>query len=417
MARLPGGLSVWRGRRLLGNPAVPPPPALPSVDAGNHGALHSLMLDAIKYADVPPPRSVHLGGTAEVRTGGGVLVIGLPLVWGLSADQLRVLLTHELALPASRHPDLVRGLLEARRRKPGSDAAAERHERLLAATESLRAEAEQVRDAAAVTAAGGGLSAVEDAARALLRAAAVRGAFTAFAAAPLAAGAISAGSTGGLPPAPLRAQDLHAGWRLRLERWGAPAYDTSTLPEEVAARHPGLAEELRTLAPAGAGPLVALDPGAVAIDELGPAAARTLAADALPATEGEWVRLADLPVEAYLPDVERRARGYVEAVSAVLGRAPDGRDELAGTLLRRPVDVERARRGLPAGDDAEDAAAPPWMGAALLAVVVEYTLLRKGWRREHPLLPRRLTGPGDEGVLDLNELVRSDPAGLRAHLG
>ncbi|GAA2364082.1 hypothetical protein [Dactylosporangium salmoneum] len=417
MARLPGGLTVWRGRRLLGTPAPPSPPALPSVDAAHHAAVHSVVLDAVKFADVQPPPSVHLGGPATVSTTAGVLVIGLPLVWGLSADELRMLLAHELAQPASRHPDLVRGLLEARRRTPGSDKAAVRHARLLAATETLLGEAEQVRDAAAVTAAGGGLSAVEDAARALLKAAAIEAAFATFAAAPLASGTMSPHATGSLPvTGPIRAEDLHEGWRLRLARWGAPAADVATLQADLAARHPGLAGELQSPVD---GPLVRLDPHAAALDELGPAALRALAAEALPdGPAGEpWVRLADLPVEAYLPDVERRARQYVEAVTAVLGRAPDTRGELAGTLLRRPVDVERARRGLPP-DGEEDAAAPPWMGAALLAVVVEYTLLRKGWKREHPLLPRRLAAPGGAGqVLDLNELVRSDPGSLREYLG
>ncbi|MGI5245567.1 hypothetical protein [Dactylosporangium sp. CA-139066] len=422
MARLPGGLAVWRGRRLIGSPAAAMSkpggrPALPAVDANHHPALHSVVLDALKFADAPPPHSVHLGGPATVSTADGVLVIGLPLAWGLSADELRVVLTHELALPPSRHPELVRGLLNARLRAPDSERAATRHARLLTATEALRAEAEQVRDAAAVTAAGGGLSAVEDAARALLRAAATERAFAAFAAAPLASGTISAFATGSLPTAgPIRAEDLHEGWRLRLSRWGAPAHDVSALRADLAALHPGLAEELRNGA---GGPLVTIDPDAVALDELGPAAAKTLAAAVLPAAvqapDEPWVRLAELPVEAYLPDVERRARQYVEAVNTVLGRPPEGRDELAGTLLRRPVDVERARKGLPAGEGDEDASAPPWMGAALLAVVVEYAMLRQGWRREHPLLPRRLAGP--HGVIDLNELVRSDPLALRAHLG
>ncbi|WP_432980186.1 hypothetical protein [Dactylosporangium sp. CA-233914] len=416
MARLPGGLAVWRARRLLGGPASAAPlPALPAVDAGQHPALHSVVLDALKFADVAPPLSVHLGGPATVRTDGGVLIVGLPLVWGLSTDELRALLTHELTLPASRHPDLVRDLLNARRAAPASERSAARHARLLAATESLLAEAEQVRDAAAITAAGGGLSAVEDAARALLKAAAIGAAFATFAAAPLASGTLSAFSTGSLPvTGPIQAEDLHAGWRLRLSRWGAPAVAAETLHAELARRHPGLAEELRT---PGSGPLVRLDPDAVTLDELRPAALRALAAEALPTATGSWVRLADLPVESYLTDVERRARQYVEAVHEVLGRPPDGRDELAGTLLRRPVDVERARRGLPPGVGEDDPAAPPWMGAALLAVVVEYALLRRGWQREHPLLPRRLSGPAGEGVLDLNELVRSDPGALMNYLG
>ncbi|MFI5913409.1 hypothetical protein [Dactylosporangium sp. NPDC051541] len=413
MARLPGGLPVWRGRRLLDGDHTSSPPPLPAVDAAHHAALHSVVLDALKFADAPPPHSVHIGGPATVRTDGGVLVIGLPLVWGLSADQLRVLLTHELALPPSRHPDLVRDLLNARRHTAHSEKAAARHARLLAATEALLAEAEQVRDAAAITAAGGGLSAVEDAARALLKAAATEAAFAAFAAAPLASGTAPTLDTGSLPTtAIVRAEDLHQAWRLRLDRWGAPRIKPAA--DDLAARHPGLAEELR--APAG-GPLVTLDPDAVHLDDLGPAAQRTLAAAVLPDSTDPWVRLADLPVEAYLPDVERRARQYVEAVNDVLGRPPDGRDELAGTLLRRPVDVERARRGLPPDPDPSAETPPPWMGAALLAVVVEYALLRKGWRREHPLLPRRLVEPTSGDVLDLNELVRSDPGALVTHLG
>ncbi|GAA3450088.1 hypothetical protein [Dactylosporangium matsuzakiense] len=412
MARLPGGLPVWRGRRLLGG-AEPPssPPTLPAVDAAHHAALHSVVLDALKFADAAPPHSVHLGGAATVRTDGGFLVIGLPLVWGLSGDELRVLLAHELALPPSRHPDLVRNLLNARRHTARSEKAAARHARLVGATGELLAEAEQVRDATAITAAGGGLSAVEDAARALLKAAATEAGFAAFAAAPLASGTAPTLDTGSLPTtAIVRAEDLHAAWQLRLARWGAPAARLSR--EDLAARHPGLAEELLTPSIVS---LVTLDPDAVPLDELGPATLRTLAAEVLPDSADPWVRLADLPVESYLPDVERRARQYVEAVTEVLGRTPDDRDELAGTLLRRPVDVERARRGLPPEADAETP--PPWMGAALLAVVVEYALLRKGWRREHPLLPRCLVAPDSASSIDLNELVRSDPGALVTHLG
>jgi hypothetical protein len=399
MARLPGGLAVWRGRRLLGNSPAPRSSALPAaVDAGHHPALHSLVLDAVKYADVPLPAAVHLAGAATALAADGELTIGLPLVWGLSADQLRVVLTHELALPASRHPDLVRGLLNARLRTPRSDKAVSRHAKLLGATETLLAEAEQVRDAAAITAGGGGLSAVGDAALALLKAATVREVFAAFAAAE------GAPVVDGVA---MRVADLHAGWRLRLERWGAPAHDAAELHAALPALHPGLATELRAI---DGGPFVTISPDAVGLDPIGPDDERALAAEVLP--DGPWTRFAEVPVEVYLVEVERQAREYVEAVHEVLGRPPDGRDELAGTLLRRPVDVERARRGLPAEEGAKP---PPWMGAALLAVVVEYTLLRKGWKREHPLLARRLTGP--DGVqLDLNELLRS-PEELRRHLG
>ncbi|MET7402266.1 hypothetical protein ABZS66_53175 [Dactylosporangium sp. NPDC005572] len=402
MARLPGGLTAWRGRRLLGNLPEPRRSGLPLVGASRHAALHSLVLDAVKHADVAFPAAVRLGGAPTARLTAGELVIGLPLVAGLPADQLRAVLAHELALPPSRHPDLVRGLLNARLHEPEPGApgasgapatAANRHARLLAATGGLLGEAERVRDAAAVNAVGGGLGAVEDAALALLRAAAIEAVFTAFAAAE---------GTPEVDGLPRRVADLHAGWRLRLAEWGAPAHDLTAVLAALPDRHPGLAAELRSTA--GADRPVALAADSVALDELSAEEEQALAADVLTG-DLPWTRFADLPVAVYLAEVQRRAREYVEAVQAVLGRAPDGRDELAGTLLRRPVDVERARRGLPPATEDDDRSAPPWMGATLLAVVVEYTLLRRGWRRTHPLLPRRLTGP-DDAALDLNELVR-----------
>ncbi len=383
MARLPGGLPAWRGRRLLrGAGTAPAGPGPAIVSAARHVALHSLVIEAAKYADAPPPTAVTLSGSGAVRHTGGILRVGLPLVWGLPADHLRIVLAHELALPDTKHADLVRGLLTARE-------AAE--PKLLAATDGLQVTVEQVRDAAAIAAGGGGLSGVEDAAAALLRAATIEAAFAAFAAAEgrhdLAA--------------PVRIADLHAGWRLRLERWGAPVVDGTALLDEVPLRHPGLAADLRALAevprPGLAGDAVAID--ALSADEEQALAAEVVGGDG----DGEWTRFEQLPVEVYAGEVERQAREYVQAVRTVLGRDPDDRDELAGTLLRRPVDVERARRG--EALDGTDEAAPPWMGVVLLSVLVEYTLLKKDWRREHPLVARRLVAPGGD-VLDLNELYQ-----------
>ncbi|MEV4517824.1 hypothetical protein AB0K00_53800 [Dactylosporangium sp. NPDC049525] len=397
MARLPGGLPAWRGRRLLrgaGTAHAGPGPA--TVSAARHAALHSLVIEAAKYADAAPPASVTLAGSGTVRCTGGTLRIGLPLVWGLPADHLRIVLAHELALPDTKHADLIRGLLAAR-------AAAD--PKVLAATDPLEVAVEQFRDAAAIAAGGGGLSGVEDAAAALLRAATIETAFAAFAAAE---GRHLVSLEAGAEPAPVRVADLHAGWRLRLERWGAPAVDGGALLDEVPRRHPGLAADLRTLhevpRPGLAGDAVALD--ALTADEEQALAAEVIGGD------GGWTRFTELPVEVYGGEVERQAREYVQAVRTVLGRDPDGRDELAGTLLRRPVDVERARRGEAfggpggnGGDGGTEPAAPPWMGVVLLSVLVEYTLLKKDWRREHPLVARRLVAPGGE-VLDLNELYQ-----------
>ncbi|GAB3863887.1 hypothetical protein ACFPIJ_49695 [Dactylosporangium cerinum] len=393
MARLPGGLPAWRGRRLLrgaGTAHGGPGPA--TVSAARHAALHSLVIEAAKYADAPPPVAVALTGSGTVHWTGAVLRVGLPLVWGLPADHLRILLAHELALPDTKHADLVRGLLAAR--AAGTDP------KLLAATGTLQLAVEQVRDAAAIAAGGGGLSGVEDAAAAMLRAATIETAFAAFAAAE---GRRLIAADGPEPgPAPVRIADLHAGWRLRLERWGAPTVDGAALLDEVPQRHPGLAADLRALHEV---PKPGLATDAIALDSLTAEEEQALAAEVI-GGDGTWTRFEHLPVEVYGGEVERQAREYVQAVRAVLGRDPDGRDELAGTLLRRPVDVERARRGEAFGSETgEDPPAPPWMGVVLLSVLVEYTLLKKEWRREHPLVARRLVAPDGE-VLDLNELYR-----------
>src|SRR5687768_5984682 len=100
MAKLPGGLPVWRGHLLLrrardSGGSRPAKSAVP-VTAERHPALYSLVEAAVGFAGTAPPDRVALGGTALVTAARGTLTIGLPLVWGLSADQLRAVLTHEL---------------------------------------------------------------------------------------------------------------------------------------------------------------------------------------------------------------------------------------------------------------------------------------------------------------------------------
>ena len=212
--------------------------------------------------------------------------------------------------------------------------------------------------------------------------------------------------------------DLHAGWRLLIERWGPPGtgWHPRTPYERIPAAHPGLAAELRQVAEDGEVHRNDLSPGAVVLDPLSEADELALAADARPDATGAWVRFVDLPVEVYRADVERRARLYVEAATAILGRSPESTEELAGVLLRRPVEVERHKfRALFGAEPDETPTMRPWMGAAQLAVVVEYTMIKRGWRREHPLLARRMTGASGS-VVDLNELY-DRPDELRRYLG
>jgi hypothetical protein len=371
---LPGGLRVWRGWWLArGAHRLNSP-----LGRKDHTALTGLVADAAKRAGCDIPEQVGLGGAATVTALPGRLIVGLPLVWGLSADELGAVVAHELALPATRYPGITRTLVRR------------------AADEPLTRAVEQVRDAAAIDAAGGGLAAVEDAARALFRAAAVHAAFSAFL------------GTWGSPriaaeptPEPVRLADLHEGWHVWLHTGAAvvPPGAAGWSPEAPAAEHPGLAEELLDLAAAAsAGPVaVGADPAAVPLDELTPAELRDLAADVSGAS-GAWRRFAELPPAVYLEPVEQAARRQMAAVEAVLGGVPADRAELVDVLLHRAAAVDRA-----AGDTRP--------GADRLTALVAYTLLKKGFRRVHPVDPGRLVGPAGEPV-DLGAL-RDRPAALR----
>jgi hypothetical protein len=234
---------------------------------------------------------------------------------------------------------------------------------------------------------GGGFAAVEDAAMAVYRADTLEDRFGAFAA--------SWGT--------YRIEDLHAGWRHLVRRTGVRGGTAHR-------NHPGLAAELSTITEVGpAGDGVAVD--CIAIDPLIPGEERHLAEEVLGDAPAAWRRFADLPPEVYTGDVEQSARRLVEAVEAVLGRRPDDRDELAYTLLYRAGEVRRTKAGA-----AVDAAEPPsWLGPAYLATVVEYTLLRRGWRREHPVVSRVLVSPDRQSTVDLAELV-AEPEELRRYL-
>src|SRR4051812_40732635 len=109
--RLPGDLTVWRGRWLVWRRGGRrPAPALP-LDPHAHAELGDLVRDAAKLAETDVPPVVGLGGAAEVVARGPVLIVGLPLVLGLCPDDLRTVVAHELALPSTHHRRLVQDLL------------------------------------------------------------------------------------------------------------------------------------------------------------------------------------------------------------------------------------------------------------------------------------------------------------------
>lgn len=370
-----------------------------------HAELHALVLDTAERADLVPPPELALGGRAIVTVRGDVLLLGLPLVWGLSADQLRAVIAHELALPkdglAARFPGLARRTLALRERAAVRTASREdadqppsrRDARTLAETAALHAAAEQVRDAAAIAAYGGGFTAVEDAAWAIFRSVAVRMGFARF----VWAQAIRPAEELGV-----RIIDVHAGWRHRLDRLEAPdcVWDPREPAERIPRSHPGLYEELRSIADQPAAYDNGLHPDAVALDPLSETEERVLSGEALGPSgqkrRREWRRFADLPVETYLADIEAEVKRVTAGVTEVLGRPPSHREELADVLLDRGREIVRALFG-------EGGSRTPWIGRAKLATVVEYTYIQHGWHREHPAVPGVLRGPGDH-PLNLSEM-------------
>jgi hypothetical protein len=388
--RLPGGMPVWRGWWLvLQHGAGRPSGGIPVTDA-RHAELHAVVHEAARRANLPPPRAVSLGGTAQVGIRGNLLTVGLPLVWGLSAEQLRAVVAHEVALPPGGHRRLARELLHRRRRAREPDDGD-----FLLATRSLVEAAEQVRDAAAIDAIGGGLAAVEDAALALFRAEAVRDAFERF----TAAEAIRV-----IDGKRLRVADLHDGWRERLRSDGGPGpgWDPDVPLKRIPSEHPGLSGELLDVAEEADGYHTGLDPAAVPTDPLSPAELRRLAGD-LDESDGEdgWVDYADLPVEAYSRTVERTARRHVEAVEALLGGPPADRDELVDVLLGRTGEVCAA----------EGAPVNPEAGASMVADLIEYTMVKRGWKRRHPAVAWRMVSP-DGVAVDVGASLHR-PAELR----
>lgn len=359
--RLPGDLTVWRGRWLVWRRGGRRPVPAIALHAQQHVELADLVRDAAKLAETDVPPVVGLGGDATVEARGPVLIIGVPLVLALHPDDLRAVVAHELALPATRHRALLHDLL-ALPRTPELDALADG--------------VEKARDAAAIDAVGGGLAAVEDAARALLRAEAVRLHFAGF----------PRGFDG------LRVLDLHSFWRGYVH--GHP--DPLPSPEPAFAHgHPGLTDELLELIERGE-PVHA----SAVTTQLDLPDDEASLLDLTPPGEGTWSRAADLPVDVYLGGVEARARQVVEAVHTLLDGPPEDRSELAGVLLHRPAAVNRADPALAQPD-----------GTQLLADVVEYTLVKRGWRRTHPLIPRQLVH--HEEHVDLDTL---EAAELRARL-
>jgi len=384
--KLPGGLSVWRARWLLlaggatgggrcDGSGVP-------VGEADQPALHGLAVQAATDAGAAQPR-VWLDGKPEVTVHTGrrpCVHIGLPLVYALSETELRGLVAHRLAPLGFARPRLVKRLHHAwhEAREEAADRGGRptrRHAALLARAARFADKVDRYADAVPVPLLGLRRSALMFA-----RAEMASLAFTEYEAT-VALVALRRGYA---------VSDLHDGWRrlLSLGGIGETGWD-SDLAEELAARHPRLAQAINAL---GAEDVELDHPqGTVELAPLAPGVQRRLAGTVLlpPGWRRmRWRTLDQVPQDVWRQRAVEEAAAVSADVALLLGRQPADAAEVVAVLTTRTR--EFAALG---GDDGSDATAAP----ALLAVF-EGALLQRGWHRADPVLPGVLVSPAGEKV-------------------
>jgi hypothetical protein len=375
------GATVYAQRRMA--------PAEATVGADEQPALTALVGQVATALAVPAPDVVQLTGDTDLglvlRHRHVVLCIGLPLVIALEADELRVLIAHELALLGLPEARLTVAVAAKRRRYveaaatdsalPGRDA-----ERLVALTQQFAASVEQASDEAMVRLAGPAA-----ATRALLRREAVGAAFTGylldFAEPPVEHGQA--------------VLDLHEVWVDWLAEAAAEDRTSSPDPAKLAARHPGLAAalhgqrrgDLEVRLPTGPVPL-----GPLTDDELARLAGEAVfLPDA--GTPISWVPLSEVDQEVWADEAREYAQAVDEMAAAAVTPAPGSRAELADLVRAHPAELRRAWLGPDAGEDADSAVADP---GRILAALLVAALYERSWRRERPLRPYTLISPDGE---------------------
>jgi hypothetical protein len=373
-------------------------PAEATVGADEQPALTALVGQVATALAVPAPDAVQLTGDTDLglalRHRHLVLRIGLPLAIALEADELRLLIAHELALLGLPEARLTVAVAAKRRRYvdgAATDSALHGRdaERLIALTQQFAASVERASDEAMVRLAGRAA-----AARALQRREAVGTAFTAyvldFAEPPVEHGQA--------------VLDLHEVWADWLAE--APAEDRTNSPDPVklAQRHPGLADALQ--GQGGSDVEVRLPADPVPLGPLTGEELARLAGEAvfLPnaGTPVSWVPLSEVDQEVWADEAREYAQAVEEMAAAAVTPAPGSRAELADLVRAHSKELRRVWLELlhgqlePGAQPAADSAvADP--GNTLAALLVA-TLHERGWRRERSLHPYTLVSPDGERI-------------------
>jgi hypothetical protein len=371
------------------------------VTAERHPELFALVRDTAARIGAPPPDRIWLAGWPLVAARrphrNRDLVVGQALLHCLDSVELSALIAHELSILDHRHGWLVGRLYAI------SSGPTDRRERL-AQDLSRFVEAVERRADAAALAAGGGAAG------------------RAFAVANLAGLAhMMFRSSLGVPGrrwfrSAHAVSDIDDGWRRVLEHGQVDVWWDEEEAASRAAAHPGLGAAFGGLTADDVTPRPAKS---VRVGPLTRREQRRLARQSLGLVqEGVWwTTFAAAPQKWWIARAANELAPIRKAARIVLGRPAADPAEIAVVLHRRNDEVMRALRSLVSRrsrklfeeDDPEqleesDAGALPPPPA--VATLIEETLLRRGWRLEHPAVRGILIGPDGERV-DANELVKS----------
>ncbi|GAA3223903.1 hypothetical protein GCM10010532_055390 [Dactylosporangium siamense] len=390
---MPGKISVWRARWVLmryGRPPEPPPQGVVVT-----GHLLALVTEVAARVGVAAPDAVVLTGHGVVRSWASrrrrLLIVGLPLLYCLTVDEIRALVAHELAVVDHRRAHLVARLrdLYEEAADPSRVELPPRAAAVLRATREFATALERKADQAASSASG-----LHTAARAVVKADLAE-----FEFADLAFDL----EEQVWQHASAAIQDVHDGWRAAIRAGAVRASLDEDTRTTLMSRHPNLAG---AIAPLAAGHFALRAADLVPVDPLTAADERTLARHVLRRSPAEWTTFAAVPATAWPGWVVRQARAVHDQVATLLGREPVGPGEVVEVLLTRLDELVAAN--WPAHPEPptepEDLDATP-----SVVVVMEAALTSRGWRRVHPATPGVLVSESGVGC-DLHGVATSPTA-------
>ena len=368
---LPGKISVWRARWVLmryGRPPEPPPEGVAAT-----GQLLALVTEVAARVGVVAPDAVLLTGHGVIRSWASrrrrLLIVGLPLLYCLTVDEIRALVAHELAVVDHRRAHLVARLrdLYEEAADPSRVELPPRAAAVLRATRDFATALERKADQAASSASG-----LHTAARAVVKADLAE-----FEFADLAFDL----EEQVWQHASAAIQDVHDGWRAAIRAGAVLASVDEDTRTALMSRHPNLAG---AIAPLTGAHLALRAADLVPVDPLPAADERALARHVLRRSPAEWTTFAAVPATAWPGWVVRQARAVHDQAATLLGRQPTGPGEVVEVLLTRLDELVAAN--WPAQPEPptepEDLDATP-----SVVVVMEAALTSRGWRRVHPATP------------------------------